>query len=217
MTAKRTLGLAVLVAAAVAARRRGGVPEEVRIVDPEGRPLIDPDGSARSVQAAELPITPAALGVLWSPTGLERLARTYWRFLPRMSLGLIGVRYTPTERVIVLIGRPLVLLSFDPPEYDLTAEHASVRWRIRGGLLLARGGRPSRGSLQIGVRRLPESDEIHVEVAVADFAPSIAAVFGRRIYSATQSRIHVVVTHAFLRSLARLDLARAPAEHDTGG
>ena len=30
---------------------------------------------------------------------------------------------------------------------------------------------------------------------------------GRAIYRETQLRIHVVVTHAFLRSLARLDLA----------
>ena len=31
----------------------------------------------------------------------------------------------------------------------------------------------------------------------------------RRLYDATQSRIHVIVTKAFLRSLARLDLAES--------
>jgi hypothetical protein len=29
------------------------------------------------------------------------------------------------------------------------------------------------------------------------------------VYKATQSRIHVIVTHAFLRSLAKLDLAES--------
>jgi hypothetical protein len=44
-------------------------------------------------------------------------------------------------------------------------------------------------------------------VEVANFYPSIASGIGRWVYANTQSRIHVIVTHAFLRSLARLDLA----------
>jgi hypothetical protein len=35
----------------------------------------------------------------------------------------------------------------------------------------------------------------------------IASTFSRPVYRLTQSFIHVLVTHAFLRSLARLDLA----------
>jgi hypothetical protein len=47
---------------------------------------------------------------------------------------------------------------------------------------------------------------------VANFYPLIAgwgwfSRIGRHIYRITQLQIHVVVTHAFLRSLARLDLA----------
>ena len=48
--------------------------------------------------------------------------------------------------------------------------------------------------------------KLHVEVEVANFYPAIATWFTRFVYSNTQSRIHVVVTHGFLRSLARLDL-----------
>ena len=44
---------------------------------------------------------------------------------------------------------------------------------------------------------------------MANFYPSIASRLGRRLYDATQSRIHVIVTHGFLRSLARLDLAES--------
>ena len=47
---------------------------------------------------------------------------------------------------------------------------------------------------------------------VANFYPLIAgwgwfSRVGRHLYRITQLRIHVIVTHAFLRSLARLDLA----------
>jgi len=61
------------------------------------------------------------------------------------------------------------------------------------------------------VRRLPDQSpghaRLHVEVEVANFHPAIASGFGLRVYNATQARIHVLVTHGFLRSLARLDLA----------
>ncbi len=142
---------------------------------------------------------------------LERLARTYWRFITRATLGLIRVRYSQTERSAVLMGLRLRLLTFAAPEYELGAGHGIVRWRIARGLLVARHGHGGAGHLQIDVRRLPDSTpgqaRLHVEVEVANFHPAIASGFGRHIYNATQARIHVLVTHGFLRSLARLDLA----------
>ena len=172
-------------------------------------------GAMRSIQAADLSLPTSALRELWSPLYLERLARTYWRFLTRVTLGLIRVRYSQTERSVVLVGR-LRLLTFAAPEYELEAGHGIVRWRIVRGLLVARRGRGGAGHLQIDVRRLPDeggrdSDtaRLHVEVEVANFHPAIASGFGLRIYNATQARIHVLVTHGFLRSLARLDLAES--------
>jgi hypothetical protein len=50
---------------------------------------------------------------------------------------------------------------------------------------------------------------LHVEVEVANFYPSIASRLSMRVYEVTQSRIHVIVTYGFLRSLARLDLAES--------
>ena len=113
------------------------LPAEVRIVDPEGAPTIDADGAARSVQAAELTIPADALVELWTPATLERLARTYWRFLERSSLGLIRVRYAEHDRAVVLLCRPFVLIGFDPPEYELGAERGIVRWQIRHGALVS--------------------------------------------------------------------------------
>ena len=168
-------------------------------------------GAMRSVQAADLSLPEAALRELWSPIYLERLARTYWRFLARVTLGLIRVRYSQSERSVVLLGLRLRLLTFAAPEYELEPDHGIVRWRIARGLLVARHGHGGAGHLQIDVRRLPDESpgraRLHVEVEVANFHPAIASGFGRRIYNATQARIHVLVTHGFLRSLVRLDLA----------
>ncbi len=49
--------------------------------------------------------------------------------------------------------------------------------------------------------------KVRIEVEVANFYPAIAVGFSTPVYEATQSAIHVLVTHAFLRSLAKLDLA----------
>ena len=205
--------LAVLAAVWALVRRRARLGAEIRIVDPEGAPTIDGDGAARSVQAAELRIPAAALVALWSPSSLERLARTYWRFLERCSLGLVRVAYSETDRAVVLLGRPLVLLGFDPPVYELTEDRGVVRWQIRGGALVSHRQDRRGGFLQIDVRRVGGAQDgyqtIHVEVAVLSFYPAIANAISPRLYAATQSAIHVLITHAFLRSLARLDLAES--------
>jgi len=201
--------LAALWAAAV--RRRTQLPAEIQIVDPEGAPTIDADGAARSVQAAELKVPAHSLVELWSPVSLERLARTYWRFLERCSLGLLRVHYSEDDRTVVLLCRAFVLIRFDPPHYELSDDHGVVRWQIRSGALVSRrqnGG----GFLQIDVRRLAGPQDgyqaIHVEIAVLSFYPAIAKL-SPRLYAATQSAIHVLITHGFLRSLARLDLAES--------
>lgn len=170
-------------------------------------------GAMRSVQAADVTLTRAQLERLWTPENLERLARTYWRFITRVTLGLIRVLYSESERSVVLLERHLKLLSFDAPEYQLDAARGVVRWRIKRGLLVARNGHHGLGHLQIEVRRLPERGggdaRLHVEVEVANFHPTIATRLGKRVYNATQAKIHVFVTHGFLRSLARLDLAES--------
>lgn len=176
-------------------------------------------GAFRSVQTADLSLPEEDLRAIWSPMHLERLARTYWRFLTRVTLGLVRVQYTQSRRFVVLIAKPLKLLTFAAPEYELDAEHGLVRWRIESGLLVAKRGKRGLGHLQIEVRRsagqmadgaqAPGGACLHVEVEVANFHPAIASGLGRRIYNITQSKIHVFVTHGFLRSLAKLDLAES--------
>ena len=117
----------------------------------------------------------------------------------------------------MLLGLRLKLLTFAAPEYELEPSHGIVRWRI------ARwpAGRPSRsrrsrstcrstcGVFPTRGGRDSDTARLHVEVEVTNFHPAIVSGFGLRIYNATQARVHVLVTHGFLRSLARLDLAES--------
>jgi hypothetical protein len=207
---------AVATVAALALRFVGRRPTPVlqaEIVDVEDDTTMDARGAVRSVQAADVVLPAKVLLELWTPMNLERLARTYWRFLSRCTLGLIRVVYDEHSRAVVLLARPLVLLRFKAPEYEMDADRGIVRWRIERGVLVSRAGRGGDGYLQIDVRRCEPVDgdtaRVHVEVEVANFYPALASTVARWLYSATQSRIHVIVTHGFLRSLARLDLAES--------
>jgi hypothetical protein len=190
---------------------RNRVPERpvvhAAIADPEHHTVIEPGGAVRSVQAADVDVPQADLQALWTPMHLERLARTYWSYLSRVTLGLIRVTYTESERAVVFLARPIVLLRFQVPEYRLSADRGIVRWKIQDGLLV---GRPHEGFLEIDVRRAASPragyGRLHVEVEVANFYPSLATWLTRWFYTQTQSRIHVLVTHGFLRSLAKREL-----------
>ena len=174
---------------------------------------IDRKGRVSSIQSAEVRMPAAALDAIWTPLHMERLARTYWRFLTRSTLGLIRVEYTDTARYVVFLRRPFVLLAFHEPEYELTADRGIVRWRIDRGVLVAPTGAGADGFLEIDVRRMPSATPgevgLHVEVEVANFYPRLALSVTQWFYAVTQSRIHVLVTYGFLRSLARLDLAES--------
>src|SRR3954464_7622319 len=202
--------LAAGIATRLALTYRRGVARIQRLSDSTG---IDKDGAVRSIQAADVTLPASELDRLWSPMYLERLARTYWRFLTRTTLGMIRVKYTERERFVCLLFRPFVLLSFQAPEYEMNATRGIVRWRIESGVLVSARGRGGNGYLEIDVARHPDADpdraRVHLEVEVANFYPAIAHSISRWVYENTQSRIHVIVTHGFLRSLARLDLARS--------
>lgn len=217
---RTVVALAALAAALIAwvlVRRRGDshvLPARSLIVSPRKSTVLSGDGSVRSVQSARLTLSRADLDRLWTAANLENLGRTYWRFLSKATLGLVRVIYTETERRVVLLGPPLTLLRFDLPDYDLEELHGRITWRIKDGLLVARSGHGS-GWLSVDVKRDPppeqpdDSAELAIEVEVANFYPAIASGISTVAYEATQAFIHVLVTHAFLRSLARLELAES--------
>lgn len=173
------------------------------------------DGPVTTTQEAEIELPAAALRELWHARNLERLARAYWVYLTRATLRLVRVVYAPDSRAVVLLSRRLALLRFRRPEYVTAPGLGQVTWRIERGFLVAPSGR-GRGHLRIRVRRMgsgeePGTERVRVTAEVANFYPLLRgsgpfARFGTALYNATQLRIHVWVTHGFLRSLERLEL-----------
>jgi hypothetical protein len=142
---------------------------------------------------------------------LEWAAAEYWRVITRFTLGLVRVVTGPDDQCVVLVARPLVLLRFHAPEYETGEGQASVTWRIKRGILVARDGR-GQGFLRLSLRPVERSDEyghatVRVEMQVHNFYPWLRgtggfARIGVWIYAQTQQRIHRGVTRRFLRRLA---------------
>jgi hypothetical protein len=186
-------------------------------------PRLQPDrlgtvlktGAVGSAQAAELDVR-EPVSRLMSRDFLEWAAAEYWRVIGRFTLGLVRVTSDGEDQCVVLLVRPLVLLRFHAPEYETDEGQASVTWRIKRGILVARDGR-NRGSLRLSIGRLGVSNEngqrrVRVEMQVQNFYPWLRgtggfARIGVWIYAQTQQRIHRAVTRRFLRRLARATTA----------
>ncbi len=201
----------------IALRHRRQGPADVRLVRSEESERVSETGAVASIQEAEVTMPAAMVAELWRRENLERLARSYWRWLSRATLGLIRVVYTESSRSVVLLSRRLPLLSFHAPEYETEPGVGCVTWRIEQGLLVAREGRDKNGFLRIRVERPADglsqagTETLGVRLEVRNFYPWLRgsgrfARFGAWLYGQTQLRIHVLVCNAFLRSLARLDL-----------
>ncbi len=190
----------------------------VRLIRSAESERVPETGAVTSVQEAEVTMPRELVAELWKPEYLARLARAYWAWLSRVTLGLIRVVYGPDSRQVVLLSRRLPLLTFHAPEYETGPDRGQVTWVIDRGLLVAREGRgrDRNGFLRITVaRRDPAADRpdetLRVALEVRNFYPWLRgsgrfARFGARLYGQTQLRIHVLVCNAFLRSLARLEL-----------
>ena len=183
------------------------------ILTADDHTVYDGECGVRSVQEADLILPTEALDEIWNPHHLERLARTYWRWLSRATLGIVSVDYQQDQRQVKALGL-IPLLTFQAPEYEMDEHRGIVRWRIERGILVAQRGRGGAGYLEIDIQRRPSLDYdgssiAHVEVEVSNFYPAIASSISRWLYENTQSRIHVIVTHGFLRGLASLNLAES--------
>lgn len=178
--------------------------------EPSGRG-ISTSGGVTCEQRALVTIDRATLEQLWTRSTLELVARSYWTFLRRRSLGLIRVTYSDRAQVVTLLGR-IPLLRFRSARFSISEDSAAVEWPIGDGLLVARNGR-DRGYLRITASRSeggdPDRPAVAVSSTVSNFYPWIRgrgrfARFGTWLYTRTQFRIHVAVTRGFLRSLAEL-------------
>jgi hypothetical protein len=225
LSRKVTLGLGLaagLPAAAglawVVASRPRSLPGRATLVKSPESTVIGENGAVRSTQTAKVALPEADLNRLWSARNLENLGATYWHFLTRVTLGIVRVLYSDTDRRVTLFGlRTLTLLRFDPPEFEMEETRAKISWQIKDGLLVASNGR-AQGGLALEVTRDPPDPEaarlgsngprkeLCIEVEVTNFYPWISSRLGDFMYRHTQAFIHVLVTNGFLRSLASLEL-----------
>ncbi len=193
---------------------------EVSILKPEQHVRVRASGAVGSVQEAEITIDRSLLEGIWTPDNLELIARGYWAFLRRISLGIFRVHYTATSRTVTALGR-IPLLRFGAPIYRAEDGAGQVTWPIERGLLVAVEGR-GKGALRVSVTRCdrdgvddgvevaPGKVRLIARVEVENFYPGLRgrgriARFGAWFYAQTQLRIHVLVCNGYLRHLPRLD------------
>jgi hypothetical protein len=177
------------------------VPTGLRL-HPDRLDKVSLTGAVSSRQAGELELRRPLSKVL-TREFLNRAAQEYWRLITRFTLGLVRVTSEGGDQCIVLIARPLVLLLFHPPEYELEDGKGSVTWRIKRGILVAGDGR-DRGFLRLSIARASfdggDGDgRVTVQMEVQNFYPwlrgrGIFARVGVWIYANTQQRIHRVMT-----------------------
>jgi hypothetical protein len=207
----------------------GRLPGRVTLAKAPESTVFDENGAVRSVQSAKLSMPEADLQRLWTPPNLENLGASYWHFLTRVTLGMVRVLYSDTDRRVTLFGRRfLTLLRFDAPEFEMEETRAKISWQIKDGLLVASNGR-AEGGLALEVTRDEPDDEaaaqgtegpraeLGIEVEVTNFYPAIASRLGDFIYRNTQAFIHVLVCNAFLRSLGHLELHESKIGRFPGG
>jgi len=196
---------------------------QVSILDPDDNVRVHRSGAVGSVQEAEVVVDRDFLERIWNADSLELLARGYWAFLRRMSLGIIRMRYAHDSRTVTAFSL-LPLLRFGTPQYETAEGEGRVTWPIDRGLLVAREGR-GQGNLRVSVKRCDRDgvgdhleaaeDEVRMiaRVEVNNFYPGIRgrgafARFGAWFYAQTQLRIHVIVCNAYLLSLPKLDFPK---------
>jgi hypothetical protein len=145
-----------------------------------------PDGAIESEQRVAL----ARPVVEFSPAGAERLGRSYWQEVRRLTGSLVR----PRERgggalELRLLGGP-VLLRFDRPTLEASETRACCSYRIAGGLLTRRAA----GELTF------EQTAGALSSTVRGFFPRVAN------YDRLQGRAHVAISRRYFRRL----IAEAP-------
>jgi hypothetical protein len=199
---------------------------EIEVLPDPVRQSLTRDGPIECAQSAVVTVSDDLFEQIWTPSTLEFLARSYWRFLQRRSLGLIKIGFGPDSRSIHLVSRRITLLRFHAPRFESGPDFGTVEWPIDRGLLVAAGGR-GQGYLKFDVRHSDEEptrpgrERLTVTSEVANFYPWLRgsgwfARLGTWLYSQTQLRVHIWITKGFLKSLRLLPAAVIRRGEDPG-
>lgn len=131
-------------------------------------------------------------------SGARELGRRYFAEVARFSRGLVRPRRRG-DGVALVLGGVVTLLGFDAPELGDRDGTVECRYRIRGGLLVARPG----GSLLVA-----QHPGAELELVVSGYFPRLGGSMRRHslrraLYTALQARAHRAVGRRFLeRALA---------------
>ena len=120
------------------------------------------------------------LDELWTPETLERLARTYWRFLTHVTLGLDPRLRTPRASATSACSSALQAADASRrPSTRPTTTAASCAGASRRACSSPRGAAAAtatwRSTSGAATATSPARQRIHVEVEVANFYPAIAS------------------------------------------
>ncbi len=130
-------------------RRPDRLPARAEIVSRRKSTVIARDGAVRSAQSAELTLAPEDFERMWNATHLENLARTYWRFLSRVTLWT-DPRRVRRERALGRVPRPAADAA------PVRRARVRARARPRQGEMADPGrpaGRPRRPGLRLPIAR----------------------------------------------------------------
>ena len=139
-----------------------------------------PDGAIESEQRIAL----ARPVVEFSISGAERLGRSYWREVQRLTGSLVRPRERAGALELRLLGGP-VLLRFDRPTLEANETRAFCSYPIAGGLL----ARQAAGELTF------EQTAGTLRSTIRGFFPRLAN------YDRLQGRMHVAVSRRYFRRL----------------
>jgi hypothetical protein len=139
-----------------------------------------PDGAVESEQRVAL----AGPVVEFSTAGAERLGRSYWREVRRLTGSLVRPRERGGALELRLLGGP-VLLRFDRPTIEASDTRAFCSYPIAGGMLARRAA----GELTF------EQTAGALRSTVRGFFPRVAS------YDRLQGRAHVAISRRYFRRL----------------
>jgi hypothetical protein len=139
-----------------------------------------PDGAIESEQR----VTLARPVVEFSTTGAERLGRSYWREVRRVTGSVVRARERGGALELRLLGGP-VLLRFDRPTLEASETRAFCSYPIAGGLLARRAA----GELTF------EQTADGLSSTIRGFFPRVAN------YDRLQGRAHVAISRRYFRRL----------------
>jgi len=139
-----------------------------------------PDGAIESEQRIALsrPV------VAFSTDGAERLGRSYWREVRRLTGSFVRPRELEGSLELRLLGGP-VLLRFDRPILEASESRAFCSYPIAGGLLARRAA----GDLAF------EQTADTLRSTIRGYFPRVAS------YDRLQGRAHVAISRRYFRRL----------------